>query len=135
MTNQKKEAIARMKQLKMLKEAIQTFEDNDKVIQSQVVPGIGGGIMYNVSEKIMPHIKEFEERHEALVYHVILSNTSIGKVWVFLYVSKNEEEWGQDRNDIKEGRAMAHACEETHYEDDIGIIGIKPENGGVRRTA
>lgn len=49
-------------------------------------------------------------------------------------MSKHEEEWTLDRNDIKDGQAYANVYNDMQGESEIGAIGILPENGGLRRT-
>lgn len=42
---------------------------------------------------MLPIIKEYENKHDSLVYYSILSETPFGIVLDMLYVSKFEEEW------------------------------------------
>lgn len=71
-----------------------------------------------------------------LVYHVIDNPTSIGRMHSYLYVSSNEEEWGQDRQDLIDGCPIVYV---ENVDDELlsefGCIGIEPRNGGVIRTA
>lgn len=68
--------------------------------------------------------------------HVIDNPTSIGRMHSYLYVSSNEEEWEQDRQDLKDGCPIVYV---ENVDDELlsefGSIGIEPRNGGVVRTA
>jgi hypothetical protein len=123
----KKEAVKRMKMLKMLDQPIKEFEEEGKLNKSEY----GIGILYWLNEEEEKAVKEFEDQNEAVVYHVILDNTVFGQMYSFLYVSNYEEEWSQDRQDIKEGQALAYVKSDICGE--FGSIGVIPMTGGVKR--
>ena len=58
-------------------------------------------------EEMTSAIDEFEGRCQAKVYHAIRSYTEFGQMWAFLYVSRHEEEWEDDRAMLAEGHAYA----------------------------
>lgn len=128
---QKQEAITRMKMLKLHINAINEFEKEDVINLSE-----HGGILYWLNDDQMEYVKTFEQKYNSVVYHVIHNITEFGELLAFLYVSDSEEEWGYDRDDIKEGYACAYVL---NLDDDMcsefGSIGIKPQFGGVVRTA
>jgi len=128
---QKQEAISRMKMLKLHINAINEFEKEDVINLSE-----HGGILYWLNDDQMEYVKTFEQKYNSVVYHVIHNVTEFGELLAFLYVSDSEEEWGYDRDDIKDGYACAYVL---NIDDDtcseFGSIGIKPQFGGVVRTA
>jgi hypothetical protein len=126
---QKQEAIARMKMLKMHENPIREFEKEDKINQSE-----HGGILYWLDEQQEQYVKAFEEKHKAVVYHVIHNYTDIGEMLSFLYVSDSPDEWEYDRDDLKQGYAYAYVMNlDDEYCSEFGSIGIKPQFGGLVR--
>lgn len=81
-------------------------------------------------------VKEFEEKHNALVYHSILVPTIYGRLLNMLYISKYTEEWQRDREELNEGLPLAYC---KNLEDDtmseFGTIQIAGANGGITRIA
>jgi hypothetical protein len=128
---QKQEAIARMKLLKIHQNAINEFEKEDKLNLSE-----NYGALYWLNEKQQEYVKKFEQKYNSIVYHVIHNMTEYGELLAFLYVSDSEEEWGYDRDDLQEGYACAYV---ENLDDEMcsefGSIGIKPQFGGLVRTA
>ena len=82
------------------------------------------------------YVEKFEKTYGAVVYHVIHSNTEFGELLSFLFVGKDEDEWEMDRDDINEGYAFAYVENVTCPDcSEFGTIGIKPQVGGIVRTA
>ena len=127
---QKKEAIARMKMLKMLENPIEDFKEGVLNLSEN------GGFLYWLNEEEKKIVEEFENREsKPLVYHVIKSFTSMGIMYSLLFVSGYEEEWEDDRADIKGGSAIAYVYNSLMPDcSEMGSIGIKPCIGGVART-
>ena len=130
---QTKEAVRRMKALKMAEGVIIQFKDEGLLNQSETT-ALGGGICYWPNKDILGTAREFEDEYGALVYHIIKSITNFGTMYSMLYVSKHEEEWTLDMSDIKNGQAYANVYNDKLHFSEIGAIGILPENGGLRRT-
>ena len=127
---QKLEALARMKMLKLHENAIREFEEQDLINLSE------GGILYWLDEKQQKLVKNFENDHDAVVYHVIHNYTEFGELLSYLYVSKHKSEWKQDRNDINRGTALVYVENlDDSWCSEFGSIGIQPRFGGVIRTA
>ena len=125
----KKEAVARMKNLGMFPQVVKEFEEDGVLEQSE-----NGGYLYWLDDDAKEMGSRFERETGCLVYHVILSYTSIGKMYSLLYVCSEEEEWEMDREDLKEGIAIAHVINTTMDIEESGCIGIKPRIGGLVRT-
>lgn len=126
----KKEAIERMKLLKMHENPIAEFEKEGKLNLSEQ------GILFWLNEKEQNMVDEFEKEHNALVYHVVKSHTNIGLMYSLLYVSCYEEEWLYDSENIKNEISFAYVINVDSPDcSEFGSIGIRPCFGGVIRTA
>lgn len=127
----KKEAIERMKILKLFKNVITDFKDDDRLNKSEDL-----GFLYWLYDEEEEMVKKFEKEHECVVYHVILSRTNIDTMYSLLYVSLDDEEWEEDRADLQNGQVLAYVVNKTDPEcSEIGYIGIKPQIGGLVRVA
>lgn len=128
---QKLEAIQRMQMLKLHDTPIREFKENDVLNLSE-----NGGILYWLDDKQKEYVKEFEAKYNAVVYHVIHDYTEFGELLSFLYVSESKDEWGYDREGLKAGYALAYVKNlDDEYCSEFGSIGIKPQFGGLVRTA
>lgn len=127
---QKQEAIDRMKMLDIYSPTIREFEEENIINKSE-----HGGILYWLDENEKEFVKEFEEKYNAVVYHVIHNYTDIGELYSLLYVSSHKDEWDWDKDDLKHHIACAYV---KNVDDDIcsefGSIGIKSQVGGLVRT-
>ena len=127
---QKQEAIERMKMLKIYSQAIKEFEKENVINVSE-----HGGILFWIDDEQQEMIKRFEEKYNAVVYHVIHNYTEFGELYSLLYVSQHENEWDYDKDDIKHNIALCYVVnkDEENF-SEFGSIGIKPQYGGVIRT-
>ena len=127
----KQEALERMKLLSLYPNIIREFEKDGIVNMSE-----NGGYLYWLDDEQREYVSDFEEEHNALVYHVIHNYTEVGEMLTFLYVSDDADEWGYDRDDLKAGYACAYVknLDEDAF-SEFGSVGIKPEFGGLVRTA
>ena len=128
---QKQEAIRRMKMLKLHSNALQEFEQEDRLNMSEY-----GGVLFWLSEKEQAIVDEFEVKRKALVYHVIHNYTSFGEMLTLLYVSSSPEEWEYDRMRLADGYPLAYV---ENLDDprlsEIGSVGVESRIGGLIRTA
>lgn len=128
----KKEAIKRMEMLDIYSETIRQFEKEGLVSYSE--PPLGSN--YWLTDEQRKIVRDFEEEHNALVYFGIRSYTNFGTLDSFLFVSKYENEWVLDNNDIKEGYAYAYVYNYDVPEySEIGLIGVQPRFGGLVRIS
>lgn len=128
---QKEEAIKRMKNLGIMPRIIEEFRRSNKLNKSEIC-----GILYWLSDEEKKIVEDFESKQNALVYHVIKTNTRDGIMDACLYVSAYPEEWEYDREDIEEGIINAYVYnEDTPIFSEIGSIGVMPANGGLVRIA
>lgn len=127
---QVEEALKRMELLNMSSKCIEAFKDGN-VWESE-----GIGALYECNKKEKSIIKEFEEKFNGKVYHMIHDMFEFGECYSMLYVSNEKSEWKQDIEDLKEGIAFAYV---KNLDDDLcsefGTIGIKPNIGGIRRIS
>lgn len=126
------EAIARMKAWGIYAPIIKQFEKEDLVSES--APPLGACFWLN--EEQLAQVREFEEKNNALVYHVIHSYTNIGEMESYLYVSDYPEEWEMDRQDIGEGSQLVYIVNKDAPDcSEFGSIGIAlTAAAGLRRT-
>lgn len=128
---QVKEALKRMKKLKLIDNVVKEFEDEGKLNLSEL-----GGILYWLNDEENAMVRAWEKETGNMVYHVIKNNMEFGLCYSFLYVSPDKEEWERDNEDLEAGYALAYVKNVTCTEySEYGSIGIKPNFGGLRRTA
>ena len=128
---QRTEALKRMEMLKLHENAIDEFKKLSLLNQSEL-----GGILYWVEGDMERKIREWEEKTGNLVYHVIHDYTEFGELLSLLYVSQYEEEWEMERDDLVNGYPLAYVMNLTDdWCSEYGSIGIRPQWGGVVRTA
>lgn len=121
----KKEALNRMKMLKLHPNIIKEFS-NKGILNLSL-----NAALYYLSEEQLARVQEFEKEYGGLVYHVIQNRYMLS----FLYVSKHKEEWEYDRNDLKEGYPIAYVVNLSDEScSEFGSIGIRPCVGGLLRT-
>lgn len=133
MENKKAEAIKRMKALDLYKPYINLFEKDNKIFLSEMT---GGVYEFDDNEELNAKVKAFEAEHDALVYHVIHTFTTIGEMYSFLYVSDYSEEYDIENSDIEEGYTLAYVWNKTdEWCSEFGSIGVRGKFGGIVRTA
>lgn len=134
---QEKEALTRLTMLHVMPEVKSALKQG-VVYYSERQNEFFNATLYYVSnnENFVNIMKEFEKKTNAKVYHMQLTHTSIGDMLSILYVSAYEEEWEQDKEDLKNGLAYVKVVN-LDYEpySDYGMIGVKGSFGGVARTA
>lgn len=140
---QKEEAIKRLMSLSILPDVIEDFVKNGTVYYSERMNEIFDGILFSTKNKaeFVEIIKDFEERNDALVYHAHLTHTEFGDLLSLLYVSKYQEEWIQERDDLdypdSNGvfNTIARVVNiENPSDSDTGYIGIQSLIGGITRV-
>lgn len=122
----------RRKALRVFKPTIKQFKDDGYISISE--PPFGA--FYWAEGDDLKRIREFEEQNNALVYLVVRSYTTFGKMDCYLYVSDYTEEWAQDRDDIKEMQPLAYVYNHDMPDcSEFGCIGIAgTPAAGLRRT-
>ena len=130
--NKKQKAIELMNKLDIYKPYIKGFKDKNSVCFYE---NFGGFWAYQEPE-LMAKIKEFEEKHNCLVYAVTHEYLEFGECYDFLFISDYEEEW--DEMLYRQGRtfyAYAYVWNKTDdYCSEFGTIGIRSFGGGIKRV-
>ena len=127
----KQEALERMKLLSLYPNIIREFEKDGIVNMSE-----NGGYLYWLDDEQREYVSDFEEEYNALVYHVIHNYTEVGEMLTFLFVSDYKEEWEMDREDLQSGIICAYVKNlSVDWCSEFGSVGIKPQYGGLLRTA
>jgi len=129
----KLEAVERMKILNLMPSVINDFNKKDIVFYSEFY-----GILYWLSNK--PEwaeiVKNFETKHNVLVYHIELSHLEFGDCLSLFYVNGHKDGWAWEKKNMRAGYCY---CYVKNLDDDFcskfGSIGFKPLNGGVKRVA
>ena len=140
---QKQEAIERLKILQDKFELMETvtkeFEKEDTLYYSEYVNKNFPAVLYwiNNNEEYEEAIKQVERNHNILVYHVILTPTyDNGIVLTLLYVSSSQEEWKNDREELRQGLPVAYVINiESKQGSEFGGIQIAGAMGGIIRIA
>ena len=128
--DKKKEAIERMKLLKLHPNPIVEFKDDGVLNFSE------RGILYWIDEEWMEKIREIEEEYNILVYHAIHNYTEFGELLSLLYVSDHRDEWEVDRADMEYGYVFAYVINmDDPVCSEFGGITVKSRFGGLVRTA
>lgn len=124
------EAVLRMKKLKLHGNVIKEFKEEGKLNLSE------RGILFWLDDEEQKMVQEWQEKTSNMVYHVIKNNMEFGLCYSFLYVSKYQDEWEMDNDDLEEGYPLVYVMNVTDEEcSEYGHIGIKPVFGGIVRTA
>jgi hypothetical protein len=124
------EGARRMKMLRMMSTPVHEFAKYGRLNMSERM-----GMLYELNEEQQKIVDEFEEENDAVVYHVIKSNTSIGVMYSLLFVSRHEDDWENDISDIENGCILAYVCNTNDgWCSEFGSIGVAPSFGGLIRT-
>ncbi|MBQ4403179.1 MAG: hypothetical protein II857_02095 [Selenomonadaceae bacterium] len=119
----KAEAIRRMELLGIYPETIRHFKKHNLVSVSE--PPLGA--FFWARDNDLEFIKDFEAKHDALVYMVVRTYyEELGKLDSYLFVGDYREEWKHDWQGLADGEAFAyvrnHDCD---WCSEFGTIGIK----------
>ena len=144
---QRNEAIKRLgimksKGLKFYKQALDTFKKGDvPIFENQGTPFrsvffyLYGNKGQDPYDKIIKLKEQFEKEYNTMVYMVLITHTKeIGTCYDMLYISKNEEEWDMDNEDLEYNQVVSYCC--SGVCNEIGTIEFAYDNvgGGIYRT-
>ncbi len=138
---QKQEAIERLKILereyKLHKNVLREFKTDETIYYSETINKFFCGILYwlHNEQKYIDKVKQIEEKCNIYVYHCILTHTEFGDCLTMLYVSSDEENWEDERNQlINDGYVDVYvenlSCKELSEFETVKISGV---NGGIER--
>jgi hypothetical protein len=119
---------------------LEDFMKYDKV--THLERGVLFGNIYTIydndvsdDKELLNRIKMFENEYNTLVYLVTSSETSIGNLYNFFYVSQHMSEWKDDREILENNETYAYVWNETYELDsEIGLIGFEHIEGRIIRT-
>ncbi len=127
----KKEAIKRMKILQLHQNVLDDFMNENKLNKSDSPLGS----LYWLDEEEIKIVKDFEKRHNVLVYHVIHTFSNLGETYELLFVTTEKEEWENEKRDLKNGYAFAQVIViDYDPNSEMGYIGVESKNGGIVRV-
>lgn len=123
------ECITRMEILNLSRQCIGAFKKG-KIWESE-----GIGALYEVNEEEQEIINNFEKEYEGYkVYHLIHNITDFGELYNIFYVSNNENEWKEDKEDLKQDYAFVYVYNKSaDWCSEFGSIAIKKNIGGLIR--
>lgn len=133
------EAIKRMEKLDIMKSVIREFKNCGTIYYSERANSMFPAILYwlDNNKEWMAMARKFEEENGAMVYHAQLTHTKFGDMLSLLFVSKYEEEWKYEREDMDAGgyvQAMVFNLDDDNL-SDFGTIQVEPSMGGIVRVA
>ena len=127
----KKEAIKRMKILQLHQNVLDDFMNENKLNKSDSPLGS----LYWLDEEEIKIVKDFEKRHNVLVYHVIHTFSNLGETYELLFVTTEKEEWENEKRDLKNGYAFAQVIViDYDPNSEMGYIGVESKIGGTVRV-
>lgn len=127
----KAEAVRRMKALDIAPEIIRQFEAEGRISISIGIRELPLGAFFWAKDEELQGVREFEREYNALVYHVVRSYPSIGKLDSYLYVSDHREEWDDDRARLNQGETCAYVYNHDMPDcSESGFIGIETTIAG-----
>lgn len=129
---QHREAINRMKTLRMRKEVISEFERSGQV---RICTRPHGNYILP-TETEMAGIQEFDRQHNATTYVVLRAITMYGVMDAYFYVSGECDKWEIERNDLNKGLVMCYVVNHDNPEcSEFGDISFKhTRSRGLVRT-
>lgn len=127
---QKKECLNRMKMLKLHTNAIKEFRQTGTVNASE------GGFLYWIEDNEKDIVRNFEQEHNAVVYHIVRHCVGGNACLALFYVSNNPDEWEMDRSDISNNTPFVYVLNEDEPAfSEFGTIGIACRFGGIIRVS
>ena len=140
---QRQEAITRLRILEeqgLMLEVRRDFEQGRLNYSERMTLGDGSeaGILYwlDQSPELEQVVRDFEERTGALAYHATHATFPFGEVLDVFCVSKYEDEWDADREDLADGYSLVFAKNLTvDWLSELGTIGFAVRAGGLVRNA
>jgi hypothetical protein len=92
--------------------------------------------MYWLNEEEQEMVKTFEKKHNALVYLIVRSFTTIGTIDAMLFVGDEVHEWYMDIEDLENNTAYAYVVNhDMPVFSEFGQIGWQlTQAAGIMRT-
>lgn len=123
------EAVKRMNMLGMFEPAVFDFKECSRIYASEEP-----GFIYSLTDEEEQRIRDWEEKTGNMVYHAIRCRIGFNML-ALLIVSKYEEDWRMDREELEAGRTMAYVFNlDVPEYSEYGTIGVENQFGGLVRT-
>jgi hypothetical protein len=118
---------------------INDFVKYDKVTHLEFGRIFGMYTMYEHDVKedkeLLEKIEEFEKTYNTRVFLVTSTDTTIGNLYDFLYVSSHKSEWKDDREILENNETYAYVWNRDYELDsEIGLIGFEHIEGYIHRS-
>ena len=128
---QKAEAIERMKLLELCPQIVSAFKKEEVIYKSEFF-----GILYWLDEDEKKIVKDFEDKTNSVVYHIVKSYTPLGCMLSIFFVSDDEYEWQLNKECMKNGVQLCYVKNMDINEwSEFGYISFQKISGGLMRTA
>lgn len=128
---QKAEAIERMKLLELCPQVVSEFKKKELIYKSEFF-----GILYWLDEDEKKIVKDFEDKTNSVVYHIVKSCTPLGCMLSIFFVSDDEYEWQLNKECMKNGVQLCYVKNMDINEwSEYGYISFQKISGGLMRTA
>ena len=80
-------------------------------------------------------VNDFEQEHNATVYHITHERINGDETLTLFYVGNNSEEWEYDISDMQENTALAYVINLSDRQcSEFGYVGFNVSGGGLVRT-
>ena len=123
----REKSIEKMKMLKLHKNVIDDFITEDRLNKSETRMGI----LYWLNDEEEQIVKDFEEKNNCLIYHVIKTETNeMGIIYDLLYVTIEDEKVTDDNSEVQSHYVLSYTISEF---SESGYICVKNINGGLIR--
>lgn len=134
---QRKEAIRRIEGFKLVDNIKTDFLNGKLSCSEKIVFGLSHvaeratfGMLLWLTKDEKKLVKDFEEEHDGLVYHMTKRRTTEGDLYTLLYVSKEEDEWELDREAMIECRQVCYTYPAFYPIDaEIGLCSFVNKHG------
>lgn len=129
----KKEALRRMEKIGLHTEVCANDAEKDTLYYSD------GQRIQSIQKRdeIKQKVHAFQnENPEKLVYFILFTESNVGTLLNYLFVTPNQEEWVYDEADLEEGYAFCYVENLTFPAcSEYGTIGIQKIENGIKRIS
>lgn len=125
-----------VRRFKILEGYYGLLSDVRKMYESGIINKSIDGILFNLDEEEMSLVRKIEAEKGITIYACIHGLTGYGELYSFLYVSKYDDEWERDIEELKNGTCMSYVYnKDVEYCSEFGHIQIQGFGGGLMRIA